>query len=85
MPSIFLEQTKTLLRNRPKNLTLALIAEETELGEAWLETILYKKNFDPGVNKVETLYNYLANKPFSFEASDEVSEVKDENTALIAE
>ncbi len=64
--SIFLEQTIKLLKERPKHITLALIAEETNLTLPWLESILYKE-IDPGVSKIEELYNYLSNKPFSFE------------------
>lgn len=64
--SLFLEETKRLLKQRPKNITLALIAEETGLKDDWLQSLLYK-DIDAGVKKVETLYNYLADKPFSFD------------------
>lgn len=73
MSDIFLNRTRELLKNRPKHLTLKLIAEETNLGKPWLDSLLYKKDidedqlFDPGVRKIETLYNYLADSPFSFE------------------
>ena len=66
MHSIFLEKTKQLLKERPKHITLSLIAEETKLTSDWLESLLYRKNFDPGVIKIETLYNYLADEPFAF-------------------
>ena len=82
MSSIFLERTRELLKNRPKHITLKLIAEETNLGKPWLDSLLYKKDvdedqlFDPGVRKIETLYNYLADQPFSFE--NKVGEIYEE-------
>lgn len=82
MSSIFLEKTRQLLKERPRHITLALIAEETNLTSDWLETLLYKKDkpdkiFDPGVIKIETLYNYLSDKPFSFEIDEEGEEESD--------
>ena len=65
MSSIFLERTKQFLKERPKNITLSLISEETGLTTDWLESLLYKKNFDPGVIRIETLYNYLATEPIT--------------------
>lgn len=64
--SIFLEKTIQLLKERPKTLTFALIAEETELTSGWLESLLYKKNPNPSVIQLEILYNYLNGEPFSF-------------------
>lgn len=74
--SLFLERTKQLLKERPKNITLALIAEETGLTKDWLDMLLYRKpkedgrELDPGIKRLEILYNYLADKPFSFENQD---------------
>jgi hypothetical protein len=65
--SIFLAETRRLLKERPKNITLALIAEETELTSDWLESLLYKDKIDPGVKRIELLYNYLSGKSFKFE------------------
>lgn len=59
-----------LLKERPKHITLALISEETGLQKCWLDSLLYSKRkdeIDPGVRRIETLYNYLADEPFTFE------------------
>lgn len=65
--SIFLAETLRLLRERPKNITLALITEETGLPKPWLDSILYRENPDPSINRIELLYNYLNGKEFKFE------------------
>jgi hypothetical protein len=76
--SIFLDETKRLLKTRPKHITFQLISEETGLTIDWIESLLYRKEkpgklFDPGVRRIEKLYNYLAEKPFSF-ANEEIKE-----------
>jgi hypothetical protein len=65
--SIFLAETLRLLRERPKNITLALITEETGLPKPWLDSILYRENPDPSITRIELLYNYLKGEQFSFE------------------
>ena len=52
-------ETIRLLRGRPKSLTLRQIAEDTELGEEWIKSVLHEKTEDPGVNKIQKLYEYL--------------------------
>lgn len=52
-----------LLANRPREQTLKAIAEATELPEAWLKVFAQGRIYDPSVNRVETLYNYLSEKP----------------------
>lgn len=53
------DKTLYLLQNRNVQLTLRKIAEETGLDEAWLSAFNRQKISDPGVNKVQTLYEYL--------------------------
>ena len=65
MSSIFLEETKRLLKERPKHITLSLISEETGLTTDWLESLRYKKDCNPGVIAIETLFNYLATEPIT--------------------
>lgn len=70
--SVFLKRTIELLQNRPKTITYALIEEETELTKFWLDSLIQQhKKLDPGIRKIETLYNYLSDKPFSFEIEAE--------------
>lgn len=52
-----------LLANRPREQTLKGIAEATGLPEAWLKVFAQGRIQDPSVNRVETLYNYLSEKP----------------------
>ena len=52
-----------LLANRPRDMTLKHIADTTGLPEAWLKLFARDKIADPSVNRVETLYNYLSEKP----------------------
>lgn len=54
------DETRRLLRERPKTLSLRQIAEDTGLGVEWIKKVLYEEDMDPGVNKVQTLYEYLA-------------------------
>lgn len=51
--------THELLRQRPRTLTLDKIAEDTGLTIYWLMHYSGNANCDPGVSKVETLYEYL--------------------------
>ena len=64
--SIFLQETIRLLKERPKHITLALMAEEIDVTQPWIESLLYRKDCNPSVIQLEKLYNYLADKPFSF-------------------
>ena len=69
--SVFLNATIELLKNRPKSITYALIEEETELTKHWLDSLIQRHSDDEidfGIKKIETLYNYLSDKPFSFES-----------------
>lgn len=54
------ERTMALLRDRPENVSLRKISNDTGLGYEWLRKLLYEGIPDPGVNKIETLYHYLS-------------------------
>lgn len=65
------EKTLTLLENRPKGMTLLQIANDTGLTLYWLQSFLKNakdssKDFDPGVNKIVTLYNHLNDKKLKY-------------------
>ena len=55
------EKTLTLLRTRPPELKLMYISEKTGLTLYWLQSFLKNTNKtkDPGVNKIQTLYEFL--------------------------
>ena len=55
------DRTIELLKSRPRTLTLAKISEDTKIPVTWLECFRTKgKDLESSVNKVETLYEYLA-------------------------
>jgi len=57
------EKTLTLLKERSSNIKLLDIAIATGLSFYWLQSFLKNgHDSDPGVDKVETLYNYLSPK-----------------------
>lgn len=67
--SIFLEKTIELLKNKPKHITYDLIQDEIGLKKSWLDSLIHRSKDDEidfGIRKIETLYNYLSDKPFSF-------------------
>jgi hypothetical protein len=48
-----------LLRNRPLPITLEKIEEDTKIDKAWLKLLSRGAIDNPGINRMETLYNYL--------------------------
>lgn len=53
------DDTHIALLNRPRTLTLDRIAMDTGLSRDWLAHFSAGKSKDPGICKVETLFNYL--------------------------
>jgi len=51
-----------MLANRPSTLSLRQIAEDTGLNVNWLRKFLDDAMPDPGVNKVQTLHEYLMSR-----------------------
>lgn len=60
LTSDLLQRTMTLLKARPRELTYPVIAEAIGVSAKWLEALIAGKIEDPGVNKIERLYNLLA-------------------------
>lgn len=58
-PSRLNDYTLHLLKNRPRHITYAHIAEQTGLGRDWLQEYSRSRFDSPGVKQVETLYRYL--------------------------
>jgi hypothetical protein len=56
------DKTRALLNNRPRTLTLAAIAKDTNLHIAWIRDFGRGVSENPGVVSVETLYVYLTAK-----------------------
>lgn len=54
------ETTFALLCNTP--LPIKKIASDTGLGEPWLARFKSSQDYDPSVNRVETLYVYLSGR-----------------------
>ena len=48
-----------LLHNRPVFLTVEDIARETDLPEGWINNLIYDRQDDPSVNRVELLVTIL--------------------------
>jgi hypothetical protein len=61
--SILAERTRALLANRPVHLGYKEIAEKTGLTYGWVQSFAKGHGQDYGVNKVQKLYEFLANKP----------------------
>ena len=57
------DETIGLLKGCPREVSLAHIARETGLGEAWLSDILRDPDRDPGVKKIQKLHDYLVTLP----------------------
>lgn len=62
----FRDHTRALLAQRPVTDTLDRIAEQTGLSRRWLTDFGSGTTEDAGVNKVQTLYEYLAKKELQF-------------------
>lgn len=54
--------TVEALKNRPASLKLRDIAEATAIPEGWLRMLAQGRIDDPGVNRVQTVYEHLTNK-----------------------
>lgn len=61
--SQLLERTLHLVRNRPISMTYEKLAELSDLQSNWIATFAQGKMKEPGVSKVEALYNALAEAP----------------------
>lgn len=66
-----LERTLYLVRNRPVTVTYAMIAAETGVSAHWLKMFASGNITDPGVNKIEKLYEYLNGSPLNFGEADD--------------
>ena len=55
-----LERTMTLLKNSDK--TVTVICQDTGISRRWINYLKAGEYSDPGVNKIEILYNYLSGK-----------------------
>lgn len=51
--------TVTLLQNRPRTLTLEVIAKKTNTNIHWLERLARDEIPEPGINKVQRVYKFL--------------------------
>ena len=59
--------TIELLRNRPKPITLAIVSKSTNLSISFLSSLLSENPpQNPGVNHIQTLYEYLNEKPLIY-------------------
>lgn len=60
--STLLDRTRQLLADRPRSMTLAKIACDLGLTEGWLLDMRRPTIGDPGVIKVQKLYEYLSGR-----------------------
>jgi hypothetical protein len=60
------EKTLELLKNRPRTLEYEKISQDTGIGGSWLRMFATNRIKDPGCYRVETLYNYLSDKPLEY-------------------
>jgi transcriptional regulator with XRE-family HTH domain len=51
--------TLRMLKNRPRNLTIEKIAEDCDFTASWLQQLAQGNIFDPSINKVLRLRDYL--------------------------
>lgn len=52
----------TMQKIRDSGLSKALIAKEANVGKRWLHDLLAGRFSDPGVKKIQRIYNFLSNK-----------------------
>lgn len=57
------DKTLDLLRNRPAWKTYTQIAEDTKIPVGWIKEFSRGTMNGPDVNRIETLYEHLAQKP----------------------
>lgn len=62
-PSKLEDKARLLLCNAPRNITFVKIAKDTGLGVNWLSDFSMGQLKHPSAGRVETLYNYLSEKP----------------------
>jgi hypothetical protein len=62
-PSKLENKARSLLCNAPRNITFTRIAGDTGLSENWLSDFSMGQLKHPSAGRVETLYNYLSDKP----------------------
>lgn len=68
MPSsVLLDRTLHLVRSRPATVTYAAIADAADVSKAWIEALIAGRIPDPGVCKIEAVYNFLARCPLEIE------------------
>ncbi|QZA70475.1 transcriptional regulator [Erwinia phage AH03] len=56
-------QTLKLIEDRPRKVLLEDIAEQACVSRSWLMQLISKKITDPSANRLEAVYNVLADKP----------------------
>lgn len=61
--SKLLDRTLHLVRNRPVTETYQTIAAAAKVSPHWVKTLASGKIPDPGVCKVEAVFNYLNKQP----------------------
>lgn len=62
MKSRLLDATLEALDNRPRKVTLAVIARDCQVSEPWLRSLIDGRIPNPGVCRIERLYTYLTKK-----------------------
>lgn len=62
MPTLLLDDTITLLKQRPAYLELKQIASDLNIPISWLSQFNRGLIDDPGVKRIQALHDYLANK-----------------------
>lgn len=62
----FRDKTLDLLQNRSVKLPFKKIAQDTGIGKRWLEMFAKDEIPNPGVNTIQTLYEYLSKKRLEF-------------------
>ena len=60
------ERTRELLQKRPRGVTLRVIAAESGLSYTFVHAMSRKESSDPGVNKTQQLFEYLAGRPLEY-------------------
>ena len=59
IPGQWYMETYTLLKDKPKRLTFADIAEATGIEAAWIRSFSSGRILDPSVNRIEALNAFL--------------------------
>lgn len=59
------DTTLALLQERSVKLTFVKISEEIKVSETWLRMFSQDRIPNPGVNTIQTLYEYLSKKQLS--------------------